>query len=77
LDDREAEPRGDLSELQPSVDLAIAETSETKPEVTLVPKQGSPEPLIHSEYKPAPSKDLPVVASTFLDPISLSEQSNS
>jgi hypothetical protein len=46
VDEREAEPRGDLSELQPSVDLAIAETSETKPEVTLVPKQGSPEPLI-------------------------------
>jgi hypothetical protein len=76
VDEREAEPKGDLGDLQPFLNLAIAEASETNPEVTLVPPQGSPEALIQSEDKPAPSKDLSIIASTFPDPISFSEQAN-
>jgi hypothetical protein len=74
VDEREAGPMGHLGQFQPSVNLAIiAEDSETKPEVTSILPQGSPELLIHSEDTPGLSKSLPVRASKFPDSISFSE----
>jgi len=74
MDEREAGPMGHLSQLQPSVNLPIiGEDSETKPEVTLLPPQGSPELLIHSEDTPGLSNGEPVIASTVPDSISSSD----
>jgi len=79
-DEPEAEPKGGLEQLQPSADVAIAEASETKREVStlaLLPPEGLPDSLIYSEHKPDPSNDLPVVVSSSLDPFSSSQQEKS
>jgi hypothetical protein len=67
-DEPEAEVLGQLPQ---SINVAIAEASETK---TLVPQRGSSEPLIRPEDEPCPSKELPaIVASTFPEPRSSAE----
>ena len=70
MDEREAQPKGDKGQLQPSAHVAIPEASETKHE-------GSLEPLIRSEDKPGLSMEFPVVASRFPDPFSSSEPEKS
>ena len=79
-DEPEVEPKGDMEQLQPSANVAIAEASETKCEVsalTLLPPEGFPEPLIHSEDKSGLSSDLPGVALASPDPFSSSDQEKS
>jgi len=79
VDEREADPKDNLVQLQPSVNIAIAETSETEPEVstpTLLPPQGSPDASIQVEDKPGLPENSPVFASTFPDLISSSEPQN-
>ena len=73
MDQPEAEAKDDIGQLQPSVNIAIAESSETKGEVNLFPPQGSPEPSIDVEDKTGLLQNLPVVASTFPEHLSSSE----